>query len=455
MRAKICLVLVLVLCIGLCGCTSDKDGDNKAVSGESLSQLTTNEVDQLAEKIVKKMSIRERIGQMIMVEVDALTGKDNTTKLSEKVKEYIRQNNIGGVVIRTNNMKDRAQVESLTAELAECESMPAYIAAIPEEVATVESPSYETTATEIMGGLGFNLNFDLSGDVAGFEKGSAEASVESAIAKIIGEKPIPPEKTWIKKSSKTDDKAADQKNKLTAKDKKKVKRAKKRYKKLFKKYKREKREYDKEVSKILDKYSVRDYSSRCLGTVAQSVSDRIGKAIADCQNQKLAVNITGFPGITTVAKDHLIVPQVINTGISKLRREHIAVFGSAIENNADIVTVSHVKLGKVDSMNMASMSKIVINDLIRDELEYSGVVITEALDSPVVINQYKNKDAVLNVVNAGADIIYNPTNIDEAIDTIDGAIQSNLIDEKVINQSVIRIVQNKLNRGIIKAPESN
>ena len=175
MRAKICLVLVLVLCIGLCGCTSDKDGDNKAVSGESLSQLTTNEVDQLAENIVKKMSIRERIGQMIMVEVDALTGKDNTTKLSEKVKEYIRQNNIGGVVIRTNNMKDRAQVESLTAELAECESMPAYIAAIPEEVATVESPSYETTATEIMGGLGFNLNFDLSGDVAGFEKGSAEA----------------------------------------------------------------------------------------------------------------------------------------------------------------------------------------------------------------------------------------------------------------------------------------
>lgn len=73
---------------------------------------------------------------------------------------------------------------------------------------------------------------------------------------------------------------------------------------------------------------------------------------------------------------------------------------------------------------------------------------TEQMDVPVITNQYTVRQAVIKAVMSGVNVIYDPEDIDEAFFALRQAVMFNEIDEKQINQAVLRILQSKIMRGI-------
>ena len=159
-----------------------------------------------------------------------------------------------------------------------------------------------------------------------------------------------------------------------------------------------------------------------------------------------------FPGICSVAKYHKLTPVGIDTGLSRLRRVNFEPFAAGIDAGTDVVMVSHVSLDRIDPQIPSSLSAVIMSDLLRKELGFRGIIMTEQMDLPVVTTRYTTGEAAVKAIASGADMIYNPENIEEAVNALRQAVQTEEIEEKVIDQAVLRILQNKILREVYPLP---
>ena len=125
MKRIVSIFLVLCLCITMCGCSIQK---KNGASGSTENALDEEDVLKQAGKILKKMTLDEKIGQMILVDLDELSedGKP-VTKLTKKIKEKIEKNHIGGVLLGNSNVKSVEQIKKLTQDLQSIEGITLYI----------------------------------------------------------------------------------------------------------------------------------------------------------------------------------------------------------------------------------------------------------------------------------------------------------------------------------------
>ena len=170
--------------------------------------------------------------------------------------------------------------------------------------------------------------------------------------------------------------------------------------------------------------------------------------ITGMKSQGMATAVKTFPGTAPVARYHQLVPCQITTGLSKLRRENFSTFSAAIDAGTNMMMAGHVWLTKIDKDFPASLSSTILSDVVRKELGFEGVLFTEALNVPVITSQYSAEEAELKAVIAGADMLYNPVNVEEAVFHVSRAVMFDDIDEKQVDQAVLRILQDKIQQGI-------
>ena len=127
---------------------------------------------------------------------------------------------------------------------------------------------------------------------------------------------------------------------------------------------------------------------------------------------------------------------------------HKNTLAATMDANTNMMMVGHVILSKIDKSVPASFSRTIMSDLIRKELGFEGVLFTEALNLPVITNQYTPEEAEIKALIAGADMLYNPVDLEEAIFHVSRAVMSGDISEKQIDQVVLRILQDKIQQGI-------
>ena len=107
--------------------------------------------------------------------------------------------------------------------------------------------------------------------------------------------------------------------------------------------------------------------------------------------------------------------------------------------------VGHISLPNVIGDDTpASLSPVIINELLRDRLGYDGVVVTDALDMGAVTGQYSSAEAAVKVLEAGADLILMPQNFEEAYQGVIGAVQAGTLTAERIDESLRRILKMKL-----------
>lgn len=130
------------------------------------------------------------------------------------------------------------------------------------------------------------------------------------------------------------------------------------------------------------------------------------------------------------------------------QRKLFDIFGLAIDAGTNMMMAGHVWLTKIDKDFPASLSSTILSDVVRKELGFEGVLFTEALNVPVITSQYSAEEAELKAVIAGADMLYNPVNVEEAVFHVSRAVMFDDIDEKQVDQAVLRILQDKIQQGI-------
>lgn len=156
--------------------------------------------------------------------------------------------------------------------------------------------------------------------------------------------------------------------------------------------------------------------------------------------------IKHFPGHGDTSVDsHLGLP-IVEHPFSRLNNFELVPFKKAIENGADAVMIAHILLPKLDKENPSTLSKTIITDILRENLKFDGVVITDDMTMGAITKNYNIGDAAVKSINAGSDLIlvsHGIENINTVIDSIKSAVNNNIISEDRINKSVYRILSLK------------
>lgn len=181
---------------------------------------------------------------------------------------------------------------------------------------------------------------------------------------------------------------------------------------------------------------------RAFSDKEEMVSEMGIKMMEGLQGQEVISAVKHFPGHGDVGADsHQELPMIEKT-YDELKEEELIPFKQAIDKGADMVLVGHLLVEKIDDKYPASLSKDVIN-ILRDDWDYDGVVVTDDLTMGAITQSYSVGDAALQAFKAGNDILlvaHEEENIDEAIERIRTAVSNGEIKESDIDESVERIL---------------
>lgn len=185
---------------------------------------------------------------------------------------------------------------------------------------------------------------------------------------------------------------------------------------------------------------------RAFGNSAEIVS-RLGvNNMEGIRDGKIIPVLKHFPGHgDTDVDSHYGLPIVKKT-LEELENLEFIPFKNAIDNGADVVMISSIILENIDNEYPATMSKKIIKDILRDSLGFGGVIATDDMTMGAIVDNYNLTDAIIMSINAGSDLILVCHGYDDIINSIvavKDAVNSNIISEERIEQSVYRILKLK------------
>lgn len=170
------------------------------------------------------------------------------------------------------------------------------------------------------------------------------------------------------------------------------------------------------------------------------------------QSQNVIPTIKHFPGHGDTSVDsHLELP-IVNKTLKELMKLELIPFKRAIDQGADVVMVAHMLIPELDKNNPASMSKMVMTDVLRSQLGFTGVIITDDMTMGAIVEHFDIGKAAVESVKAGSDIIlvgHGYDNVDKIQSSLKDAIEKGEISQQRINESVERIIKLKRKYGII------
>lgn len=117
---------------------------------------------------------------------------------------------------------------------------------------------------------------------------------------------------------------------------------------------------------------------------------------------------------------------------------------SGIDTGADFIMISHMNLPNATTENVpSSVSKEIITDLLKTELGFKGIVITDSFSKAAITDEYSADEAAVKAVMAGADMILMPDDLQKAHDALVDAVESGEISKERIEESVRKILSLK------------
>ncbi|NTV02749.1 MAG: glycoside hydrolase family 3 protein [Chlorobiaceae bacterium] len=183
----------------------------------------------------------------------------------------------------------------------------------------------------------------------------------------------------------------------------------------------------------------------------RSFGDRIPLAIAmssaiidGLQSNGVAATAKHFPGHGDVTVDSHHALPVLEGDRQRLDEYELKPFRAAIEQGVMSVMVGHLAVPKLTgTMEPASISRTIVTDLLRNELGFSGVIVTDALNMKALQNGMPLGEVYVRAVQAGNDILLFPPDPEAAHSAVAAAVVNGSIPESRIDESVRRILQLK------------
>lgn len=187
------------------------------------------------------------------------------------------------------------------------------------------------------------------------------------------------------------------------------------------------------------------------------------------QQQGVAATAKHFPGHGDTAVDSHYGLPVVDKSLAELKQLELIPFKRAIDEGIDMVMTGHIGMPQIEDEVVeskqgtfplpATLSDDVITGVLREELGYQGLVVTDALNMQAIADNFTESEAVIKTFKAGVDIALMPTilrsandvtKLESIFDDVIEAVESGDLKEADIDRSVERILTLKATRGIWK-----
>ena len=184
--------------------------------------------------------------------------------------------------------------------------------------------------------------------------------------------------------------------------------------------------------------------------VSQHVAAYIDGAHSDPKNPVL-VSAKHFPGHgDTNVDSHFDLPR-LDASLERIHAMELKPFQAAIAHHVDSIMTAHITAPAVDPDEIPStVSPRVLTGLLREELGFKGLIVTDAMDMLGLAKQFTMGDASVRAIRAGADVLLMPPDPGQAIRAVVAAVEDGRISRQRIDQSVLRILAAKVHVGLMK-----
>lgn len=182
------------------------------------------------------------------------------------------------------------------------------------------------------------------------------------------------------------------------------------------------------------------------------VADFVAQFVRGVEENGALATAKHFPGHGNVNTDsHLGLPTVPGTR-EQLENTELAPFRAAIQAGAGSVMPGHlfVPSFEPDAGTPATLSQKILTELLRDEMRFHGLIVTDAMDMGGVTNLYTQGEAAVRAIEAGADVLLQPLVPDAALEGLETAVKSGRLPMARVDASVRRILTAKARLGLDK-----
>ncbi|KNY30036.1 beta-N-acetylhexosaminidase [Pseudobacteroides cellulosolvens] len=353
-------------------------------------KTSTPRSDEIMEKL-NKMTLEEKIGQLVMVGVEGKT-------LDSNIKELVVKHYVGGVILFKKNIKSATQAAAFINSIKEVNSvnkLPIFIS-VDEEGGRISRMPDEFK------------KIPSARDIGKKNKENLSFGIGSAIASMIGQMGFNMDFAPVLDINSNP------------------------------------------LNKVID--------DRALGSEPDIVK-RLGvSTMKGLQSKNIIPVVKHFPGHgDTTVDSHKGLP-VIDHSLDRLQNFEFIPFAEAIQNDADTVMIAHILMKKIDEKYPASMSYKIVNNILRNNMGFQGVVVTDDLTMGAIEKNFVIDDAAVKSFNAGCDILLVCHGYDKELKVIEAlkrAAEDGTISKKRIDESVYRIIQLKVKYGLTDTKNHN
>ncbi|SMG26228.1 beta-N-acetylhexosaminidase [Fibrobacter sp. UWB13] len=344
---------------------------------------------------IQKMSIREKVGQMFFVRPEALDTSIHWNEYAELPDYKLEQVNktmlavnkdypIGGMILYAHNIVDETQLKKFIEEIRELNGSP--LLAIDEEGGRVAR-------------IANNENFDVpkyESMAAIAESDDPEEAYKAAFT--IG--------TYVKKYG-----------------------------------------FDIDYAPVADVNTNPDnivIGPRAFSDDPETAAKFIVSYLNGLESAGVIGTLKHFPGHGDVSTDtHYGYASTDKTWDEMLKCEMIP-FKAGIKAGAQMIMTAHIAAPKVSGDDLpATLSSVILQDKLRGELGFDGVIVTDAMDMGAITKQFSNAEAAIKSIQAGVDVVLCSREFTQVFDAVVKAVEKGEIKESRIDESVKRILKLK------------
>lgn len=343
-----------------------------------------------AENILAEMTLYEKLCQLMIVNPDTITGISPTLQAGDISRASLEKYPVCGFSFAQSNLRDRAQVVSMLEGFQEFSEIPLLLC-LDEEGGTVwrlmKNSQIGTTEFDSM------FNYKEQGGEVAYSNAKTIAQDISALGFNVDFAPVAdvwsnPENTVIGK---------------------------------------------------------RAYSDSF-----PEAAELIGHAVAGFRDGGVICTLKHFPGHGCTVQDSHKGLVIVERTADELRENELLPFIAGIEAGADMVMVGHLQVDALDTEYPATLSYAIVTELLRNELGFDGVVITDSLGMGA-LNAYSETEKCVLALNAGCDILLGVRFPESTLLGLETAVENGELSPERIDESVLRILKMKIAHGIIPA----
>jgi beta-glucosidase-like glycosyl hydrolase/CubicO group peptidase (beta-lactamase class C family) len=191
---------------------------------------------------------------------------------------------------------------------------------------------------------------------------------------------------------------------------------------------------------------------RSFGEDPESVAEYVAQFVRGVEENGALATAKHFPGHGNVGVDSHLSLAIVPGDRAELENTELVPFRAAIAEGVSAIMPGHLSVPAFEPNPEvpATLSHAILTGLLRDEMKFRGLIVTDAMNMGGVTSLYPPGEAAVRSVEAGADVLLMPPVPDAAIAGLEDAVQSGRVSEARIDESVRRILKAKARLGLDK-----